>query len=114
MAKIVKVAKTGWTLDEARALVNELQGRMWALRHHIALGGSVLNHGTSEKDLDLYVLPFGGDAIGTAEQVDDVLELVLDYESPIGGAHYPQQPSMRRRDRYTYGDKRVDVFVVKS
>lgn len=47
-----------WRLDEGLKLIRALQGRVKEFGYHIALGGSVLNNGDSEKDLDLYFLPF--------------------------------------------------------
>lgn len=46
-----------WYLADALRLVQRLQAVAWPLGWHIALGGGVLNHGYSDKDLDLYVLP---------------------------------------------------------
>lgn len=46
-----------WYLADAQLLVRELQAACWPLFHHVALGGGVLNHGYSDKDVDIYVLP---------------------------------------------------------
>lgn len=46
-----------WYLADAQLLIRKLQELAWPLSHHVALGGGVLNHGYSEKDLDIYILP---------------------------------------------------------
>lgn len=46
-----------WYLADAQLAIRDLQQLLWPLGYHIALGGGVLNHGYSDKDLDLYVLP---------------------------------------------------------
>lgn len=47
-----------WRLEEGLTLVRALQEKTRTFGFHIALGGSVLNTGESDKDLDLYFLPF--------------------------------------------------------
>lgn len=105
-----------WTLEDALLLIHELQPLLWKLHHHVALGGGVLNAGTSHKDLDLYILPFGDSETASFKaDVDALLMSFMEWEAPIGDSEtYGQQPAMRARDRYTYNDKRVDVFVVKG
>lgn len=44
-------------LPDALLLVRKLQAVAWPLNFHVALGGGVLNHGYSDKDVDIYVLP---------------------------------------------------------
>lgn len=46
-----------WTLDDGLSLVRGLQQEMRKFGYHLALGGGVLNHGRSKKDIDLYFLP---------------------------------------------------------
>lgn len=109
-----------WTMQSALELVRALQPMLHEVRHHIALGGGVLNKGKSFKDLDLYVLPMGGPRTPISTDnaaVDAVLCDVMDYEAPIGDSETygdRQQPAMRARDRYTFEGKRVDVFVVRG
>lgn len=44
-------------LAETQLLIRDLQEIAWPLNYHVTLGGGVLNHGYSDKDIDLYVLP---------------------------------------------------------
>lgn len=50
------MAKT-WKLDDGLRLVRALQPEAKKFGYHVTLGGSVLNLGESEKDIDLYFLP---------------------------------------------------------
>lgn len=44
-------------LAETQLLIRDLQEIAWPLNYHVTLGGGVLNHGYSDKDIDLYILP---------------------------------------------------------
>lgn len=46
-----------WYRSDADALIRNIQATVWPLGWHVALGGGVLNHGYSNNDLDLYLLP---------------------------------------------------------
>ena len=50
-----------WTLDDALKLIRGLQEPTRKYGYHITLGGSVLNDGKSNKDLDLYFQPCAGE-----------------------------------------------------
>ena len=50
-----------WTLDEALTLIRKLNPLALKNGFSIALGGSVLHEGSSEKDLDLIVIPLNGE-----------------------------------------------------
>lgn len=56
-----------WTIEEGLTLIRGLQPQAKAYGYHIALGGGVLNKGTSEKDLDLYFLPLDNKDLATNE-----------------------------------------------
>jgi hypothetical protein len=49
-----------WYADDATSLIRELQATAWPLGWHLAMGGGVLTHGYSDKDLDFYALPIYG------------------------------------------------------
>lgn len=46
-----------WKIEEALQLIRELQPKAWDAKYALALGGSVLNHGESYKDLDIIATP---------------------------------------------------------
>ena len=85
---------------------------MWPANWHVALGGGVLNHGYSDDDLDLYILPLNKRA-----KVDDAIEALktlLTYTRPIGGnnpRYLNMAPAVAVSDVYTHNGKRVDVFI---
>lgn len=62
-----------WKLEEGLNLIRALQGRVREFGYHIALGGGVLNNGTSDKDLDLYFLPLENDSIAKGN-IDGLLD----------------------------------------
>lgn len=66
-----------WKLDEGLALARALQPESRKFGYHLTLGGSVLNLGVSEKDLDLYFLPLdNGKKLenGKATDIDKLVE----------------------------------------
>lgn len=65
-----------WYLADAQLLIRELQDAMWPLFHHVALGGGVLNHGYSDKDLDIYVLPNYKPGVVHADIEQDVVDAI--------------------------------------
>src|SRR5882672_8106898 len=52
-----KFMMESWSLDDGLKLVRLLQPETRKYGYHLALGGSVLNAGKSDKDIDLYFLP---------------------------------------------------------
>ena len=111
-----------WYLADALLLVRKLQAAVWPLGWHVALGGGVLNHGYSDKDLDIYVLPIYDEerfprGIQNTEELGVAL-LDVFSDGPINNVpasligaepHECFQVSAA----YAYENKRVDVFVVK-
>lgn len=49
-----------WTMRTALQLIRKLQPVTRDFKLHLCLGGGVLNKGRSDKDLDLFFLPLGG------------------------------------------------------
>lgn len=98
-----------WTLDDALALVREIQPRLHAKKWHVALGGGVLNRGESGKDIDLYVLPFSD--IETTEDVMPLLFTLWGAGDEIG---YGESGIYAAKKKYTTVDgRRIDAFVVR-
>lgn len=110
-----------WTLEQGLTLVRHLQPLIRPTSYHVALGGGVLNKGYSDKDLDLYFIPFseqGPDPLALRE----VLKGELGVEWNLGGPNvqpvdvdtaYPPEPTWAN-GRFTYRDSvdnRVDVFI---
>lgn len=106
-------ARHVWYFGEAQTLIRELQGVMWPVQWHVAIGGGVLNHGYSNDDLDLYILPLNKHA--KSEDATKALGSVLVYTRAISGnpRYLSMAPAIESADVYTYEGKRVDVFVFK-
>lgn len=113
-----------WYLPDAAMLIRELQRRLWPLCYHVALGGGVLNHGYSDKDLDIYVLPIypraGSDeTIGDINDIQDVLEAGLglpdtDYDRMSGtDPDFAPAACMELSLHFPNNGMPVDVFVVR-
>ena len=110
-----------WEIEEALALIRRIQPALKPLGYHVCLGGGVLNHGGSMKDLDLFFVPltndkapalnslwafiFSKDGIGPLRTNDD--------GSPISHKPNPYTP-FRGQDTVSALPlhKRVDIFIV--
>jgi len=82
-----------WTLDEGLSLVRALQKDSRKFNYHIALGGGVLNKGTSDKDLDLYFMALDN---GKPTNIDGLIEWLTGmWGSPqdIGSGYGPSVES---------------------
>lgn len=107
-------------LPEALVLIRQLQAAVWPLHWHVCLGGGVLNHGYSNKDLDLYLLPI------YTEAGHDVAKLLEAVEAVLGPPDRDYQdikslpPGVRMPDtcfaeslHYPNMGASVDLFVVR-
>lgn len=100
-----------WTLEQAVEFCRKAEPIAIAQGFHVALGGSVLIRGSSEKDLDIFVYPH--------KTVDGIaLICVMDALREIGVSEF------QRADHSSYGDeksvywtqfegKRIDWFFVR-
>lgn len=114
--------KHAWYLPDAQLLVRELQAKLWPVGWHVALGGGVLNHGYSDKDVDLYVLPIYRE--GQPPNVDDATRAVFEVlDAPTTGLlpsslmgkpiHECYASATEHIYRSGPGRRRVDVFVME-
>lgn len=110
------VVPTNWTLEGALDMIRALQPQTRQFHYHLCLGGGVLNNGQSEKDLDLYFLPLNynsgkPDIPGLMKW----LETVWGSSEVIGGGEYPESEAPYiRRQKFRYGQQRIDVFILGS
>lgn len=111
---MIKKKPTMWTLDEAHALVSEIQERVRACHYHVMLGGGVLWRGWSVKDLDLFFSPLNGYTSRPHE-----IRQLLD-QLGWGQAHairdspdYQAGDPWHWRDLiwFTVNGRRIDVFI---
>ena len=88
-----------WTLDDGVKLVRALQGRTREYGYHLTLGGSVVNKGESEKDVDLYFLPMNNSKIKEDPNgLVSWLEGLWGNSEPIGNEYEDGQPN--KADQY--------------
>lgn len=66
-----------WYLCDAQLLIRQLQEVAWPLGWHIALGGGVLNHGYSDKDVDIYALPIYSQEGKLADELEILSRLIM-------------------------------------
>ena len=99
-----------WTLQEALQLIRDLQPQLKPLHYHVALGGGVLNKGTSQKDLDLYLLRFDNDDDGEAAPLLDLLRVKWGPAKAIGEAKY-ESTNWQHKLWFSLLGRRIDVFV---
>jgi hypothetical protein len=108
-----------WYLADALVLLRELQAIAWPAGWHLALGGGVLNHGYSDKDLDLYVLPIYSrpdlvDELTILSRLADILDSKHPEGEPVcsfqGNPHECYTYAMRFSYR---GKQPVELFIVR-
>ena len=97
-----------WTMTDALLLVRTLQPRLHAHNWHVALGGSVLNTGRSDKDLDLFFLPFSN----TDTRVD-VVPMLIELWGPGERIDelYPAVGIFGAKLKFFVDGKRIDAFI---
>lgn len=101
-----------WTYEEGQAEVLRVQLAVRAFGYHVAMGGGVLNNGTSSKDLDLYFLPMDNDAFTPdAVQLQAYLEDQWGVSEPISDPAYGPSAYYRLKLKFNQ-PKRIDVFVI--
>lgn len=101
-----------WTLQEARILCEQVEAEFnrITLGAHVALGGSCLYRGSSEKDADLFIYPH-------KTTVPPKEAHVISALSQIGFKFVSERPHEQCGDdkrvlQFEYQEKRVDVFMM--
>lgn len=86
--------------------------------YHIAMGGGVLNRGSSTKDLDLYILPCVGERnneIGMLNYLAKVWGTADTIGTSVSDAvSRPEWAIYSHKLKYESRNGRIDVFVVKK
>lgn len=122
-------ARHQWYLADALLVVRELQAALWPLGWHVALGGGVLNHGYSDHDLDLYVLPIYREGVKSADDALGAVSFVIgalpsDFTGAGGKVSAFQGGSKTDGTPFEKGcfdhcvhydknDRGIDIFVVR-
>lgn len=101
-----------WEFGDSLPLIRHLQEKCHQIGYHVALGGGVLNNGSSDKDLDLYFLPMGNDNLNNNRTLlFDVLEELWGAWEPINGDYAPNVP-WQFMVKFMLGERRIDAFIV--
>ena len=77
------------TLNDALPIVRDLEAKLIPLGAHCALGGSVLHHGESNKDLDIFVYPHNQDETKTPEELIAILKSIFPQGWGATDDNYP-------------------------
>ena len=107
---------TAWTTATAKPWINKFQKLSRDYGYHVCLGGSILNKGISEKDLDIYFLPMG-DQIpqNPGGLLEKIGKKVNDTPEEFGpSSKYPetQFPYIWKGKVETADGKRIDIFIL--
>lgn len=96
-----------WALDDSLKLIRAIQQESRKYGYHLTLGGSVLNDGRSEKDLDLYFLPLDNPKMPTSDPKALLtwLTTLWGKYQPLGGAEY-EDPAAKPLNRFVIGGAR--------
>lgn len=96
-----------WTLEEAVALVRSLEPTAIKHGYHLALGGSVLMAGQSDKDLDLFLYPHKTTECDYPEKVITLMGIYVVEEK-----HHSIYGDDKLVFECRIRDKRVDIFCL--
>lgn len=104
-----------WVLDEALTLIRSLQPETRRFNYHLCLGGSVLNKGKSDKDLDLFFLPMNNGQDPDLPGLHDWLCSLWGDGEKLGGddeRYEEDEGDYSLKVKFTYSGLRIDVFVI--
>lgn len=106
-----------WTFEGAKSCINWFQTAAKNCGYHLCLGGSVLNYGSSQKDIDFYFLPLGGKTKVNPKELILFIESAATSKLESIGNNYPGSELP-----YAYKGKitanwnlflqRIDVFIM--
>lgn len=102
-----------WTLDEGLEILRNLQEDVRQFNYHIAIGGGVVNEGSSRKDLDLFFLSMNN---GKPKDPEGLLEfLAVEWGAPTPiGENYLDAPDRAYSHKVSFyvPNGRIDAFIV--
>ena len=102
-----------WTFEDAHEAITALQPESREFGFHLCLGGGVLNNGSSDKDLDLYFLPM--DREESPNDLDGLVSRLEEYFGPsetLLDPAYLRESAYRQKLKFTFDDRRIDVFII--
>lgn len=104
-----------WTLESGISFIRSMEEIANQYNYHLTLGGSVLHRGESNKDLDIYAMPFHNDKLCDESSL---LTAFMAYATHCEPAFYSEKPQIVRADnlfilRDSLRNLRIDLFVIK-
>ncbi len=107
-----------WTLDQALALVRGIQEDSRQFGYHVCLGGGTLNAGSSQKDVDIYLLPLDN---STSPEAAAALQWLADLWGPYAYISEDYGHDQDDSSNYVYkvkfsvgNNQRIDLFIMKG
>ncbi len=106
-----------WTLDSALDFVRTISPIVSSAGYGVAIGGSVLIEGSSDKDLDLVIFPLDASEVSYSRLYIEFCKIGLARKCPhhrvaMIWARAGSNDSKRVEVWYTSDDRRVDVFLL--
>src|SRR5687767_4684004 len=102
-----------WTLNDALAVIRQIQPLIRKFNYHVAIGGSLINTGSSAKDADLYFLPLNNGEENKTEELKQFLTLIWGEGAPMGGEGYDEESTVFEAQlKFTHEGRRIDAFIV--
>lgn len=115
-----KRALKGWTLVEGVLFMQGLQPLLKECGYHALLGGGVLNTGSSQKDLDVFLVPLNGEESRPREALGVFQSyLARDGDLDHWGDPIRDSPDYKAGEpwhwqemlTFVYQDQRIDLFI---
>lgn len=110
--------KPMWNFSEAVDLISGLQQFAHDNGYHMGLAGGVLNKGSSNKDLDIMIMPLNDEKLIVTRNIDAVIGAIgdkincqtrKDYAGEYGNRIVTMDLVILMGDK-----KRIDIFITKE
>lgn len=102
-----------WTLDKALDIIQAIQADVRKFNYHVTLGGGVLNTGSSDHDLDLFILPLNNTDQDKRGLMGYLISVLGNYKALRDSPDYgPDMDNMYSEMVMFDVDGRIDVFVL--
>lgn len=109
--------KPSWTFPEARKLISKCQTAALSFDYNLCMGGSVLNNGFSDNDLDIVAIPRSSKKLPDKQGLLDSFEILFNNK-PVFLNESNQDPRynpIEGREIYRFHTElgqRVDLILV--
>jgi len=101
-----------YTLDQLCKLGANLEGRLSPFGIHVAIGGSCLYRGHSDKDMDVFLYPHTNKDIDKNAAIEELVNLGFSLRDIDSDSHYPSTQIPDVIVTHGPNNERVDFFVL--